>query len=154
MRQVARLNPYAARFLRHDPRYAHLLAGKPDIPAPARTAPATVRAAVERRSVSSGSPYEPVVGFSRAVRVGNAIAVSGTGPLGPDGETVGPGDIAAQMRRCVEIALAAAIPIHTDIQAFDLDDANHVLDLLKDSKINGAAVLNVEQVFSGADPLV
>jgi hypothetical protein len=88
-------------------RYAHLLAGKPDIPAPARTAPATVRAAVERRSVSSGSPYEPVVGFSRAVRVGNAIAVSGTGPLGPDGETVGPGDIAAQMRRCVEIALAA-----------------------------------------------
>ena len=88
-------------------RYAHLLAGEPDIPEPTRAAPAPVRAAGGRRSVSSGSPYEPVVGFSRAVRIGNAIAVSGTGPLGPDGETVGPGDIAAQMRRCVEIALAA-----------------------------------------------
>ena len=63
--------------------------------------------AATRERVSSGSPYEPVVGFSRAVRVGNIIAVAGTGPIGPDGETVGPGDVAAQMRRCVEIALAA-----------------------------------------------
>jgi len=56
-----------------------------------------------RRRVSSGSPYEPKIGFSRAVRVGNIISVSGTAPIGPDGETVGPGDPAAQARRCLEI---------------------------------------------------
>jgi uncharacterized protein YceH (UPF0502 family) len=88
-------------------RYAHLLAGEPDLPEPVRAAPAPRPAAAERRTVSSGSPYEPVVGFSRAVRVGEVVAVSGTGPIGPDGETVGPGDVAAQMRRCLEISLAA-----------------------------------------------
>lgn len=88
-------------------RFAHLLAGEPDLPAPARPAAAARPATATRERVSSGSPYEPVVGFSRAVRVGNVVAVAGTGPIGPDGETVGPGDVAAQMRRCVEIALAA-----------------------------------------------
>jgi len=56
-----------------------------------------------RRLISSGSPYEPRVGISRAVRVGRIIAVSGTAPLGPDGRTVGKGDPAAQARRCLEI---------------------------------------------------
>lgn len=56
-----------------------------------------------RRRVSSGSPYEPIVGISRAVRAGNVIAVSGTAPLGPDGTTVGIGDPAMQARRCLEI---------------------------------------------------
>jgi enamine deaminase RidA (YjgF/YER057c/UK114 family) len=60
-----------------------------------------------RRNVSSGSPYEPVIGFSRAVRVGNVVAVSGTAPIGPDGGTVGVGDVAAQTRRCLEIIRAA-----------------------------------------------
>ncbi|HZO19184.1 MAG TPA: RidA family protein [Gemmatimonadaceae bacterium] len=53
--------------------------------------------------VSSGSPYEPRVGISRAVRAGPFIAVSGTAPLGPDGKTVAVGDPAAQARRCLEI---------------------------------------------------
>jgi enamine deaminase RidA (YjgF/YER057c/UK114 family) len=61
----------------------------------------------KRQSVSSGSPYEPVIGISRAVRVGQAIAVSGTAPIGPDGKTVGVGDPAAQARRCFEIARQA-----------------------------------------------
>ena len=61
----------------------------------------------DRKRVSSGSPYEPIVGFSRAVQVGNVIAVGGTGPLGPDGKTVGPGDVAAQARRCFEISVTA-----------------------------------------------
>lgn len=57
-----------------------------------------------RRLISSGSPLEPVIGFSRAVRVGNTICVSGTAPIGENGGTVGVGDAAAQMRRCLEIA--------------------------------------------------
>ena len=60
-----------------------------------------------RKLVSSGSPYEPKVGISRAVRVGNFIAVSGTAPLGPDGNTVSIGDAGAQARRCLEIIAGA-----------------------------------------------
>ena len=55
-----------------------------------------------RQLISSGSPYEPKVGISRAVRVGSIIAVSGTAPL-LDGKTVGKGDPAAQARRCLDI---------------------------------------------------
>lgn len=64
-----------------------------------------------RRRVSTGSPYEPLIGISRAVRAGRFVAVAGTAPLGADGRTVGPGDAAAQARRCFEIvgqALEAA----------------------------------------------
>jgi enamine deaminase RidA (YjgF/YER057c/UK114 family) len=62
---------------------------------------------VKRQVVSSGSPFEPVIGLSRAVRVGNIISVAGTAPLGPDGKTVGVGDPAAQVRRCFEISRLA-----------------------------------------------
>lgn len=57
-----------------------------------------------RQRVSSGSPYEPVIGFSRAVRVGNQVFVSGTTPIGSDRKTVGVGDPAAQTWRCCQIA--------------------------------------------------
>jgi enamine deaminase RidA (YjgF/YER057c/UK114 family) len=60
-----------------------------------------------RKLISSGSPYEPKVGISRAVRVGPFITVAGTAPLGPDGRTVGQGDAGAQARRCLEIISAA-----------------------------------------------
>ena len=60
-----------------------------------------------RKLVSSGSPYEPKVGISRAVRANSIITVAGTAPLGPDGQTVGRGDPAAQARRCIEIIDAA-----------------------------------------------
>jgi enamine deaminase RidA (YjgF/YER057c/UK114 family) len=60
-----------------------------------------------RKLISSGSPYEPKVGISRAVRVGSIVTVAGTAPLGPDGRTVGCGDPAAQARRCLEIISAA-----------------------------------------------
>ena len=58
-----------------------------------------------RRSVSSGSPWEPVIGFSRAVRVGDRVLVSGTAPVWPDGSC--DPDPAVQARRCLEIILAA-----------------------------------------------
>jgi enamine deaminase RidA (YjgF/YER057c/UK114 family) len=61
----------------------------------------------DRLSVSTGSPYEPLIGISRAVRIGDVIAVAGTAPLGPDGKTVGVGDPAAQARRCFEISKRA-----------------------------------------------
>jgi enamine deaminase RidA (YjgF/YER057c/UK114 family) len=60
-----------------------------------------------RKRVSSGSSYEPTVGFSRAVRAGCIVTVAGTAPLGPDGRTVGRGDAAAQARRCLEIIATA-----------------------------------------------
>jgi len=59
----------------------------------------------ERGRVSSGSPFEPVIGFSRAVRVGNRIEVAGTAPVWPDG-SVDP-DPRVQARRCLEIMVAA-----------------------------------------------
>ncbi len=62
---------------------------------------------MSRQLVSSGSPYEPLIGFSRAVRVGHVIAVGGTAPIGADGQTVAPGDVAGQTRRCLEIIRAA-----------------------------------------------
>jgi enamine deaminase RidA (YjgF/YER057c/UK114 family) len=57
---------------------------------------------VERQLISSGSPYEPAAGFSRAVRVGRQIYVAGTAPVIPDGGDP-PGDGYAQTRRCLEI---------------------------------------------------
>jgi enamine deaminase RidA (YjgF/YER057c/UK114 family) len=61
---------------------------------------------VERLLVSSGSPYEPVVGYSRAVRVGPHVFVAGTAPIMPDGADP-PADSYGQAKRCFEIILAA-----------------------------------------------
>ncbi len=60
-----------------------------------------------RQLISANSPFESIIGFSRAVRAGNLIAVSGTAPLDPAGRTIAPGDLKAQTRRCLEITLAA-----------------------------------------------
>ena len=60
-----------------------------------------------RQLISNGNPMEEIVGFSRAVRVGPFIAVGGTAPVGPDGKTVGIGDVRAQTRQCFEIIKAA-----------------------------------------------
>jgi enamine deaminase RidA (YjgF/YER057c/UK114 family) len=61
---------------------------------------------VERRLVSSGSPYEKVVGFSRAVRVGDRVIVAGTAPVMPEGADPPP-DAYGQTKRCLDIIAAA-----------------------------------------------
>src|SRR5436190_4842739 len=62
---------------------------------------------MQRTLISSGSPYEPKIGLSRAVRVGPWIAVAGTAPIAPDGSAAHPGDVYAQTKLCLEITLRA-----------------------------------------------
>ncbi|HWE66483.1 MAG TPA: RidA family protein [Acidimicrobiales bacterium] len=59
----------------------------------------------DRQRIASGSPFEPTIGFSRALRVGPRVLVSGTGPVWPDGSC--PDDAATQARRCLDIIDAA-----------------------------------------------
>ena len=58
---------------------------------------------MERRIVSANRPWEKIVGYSRAVRVGNHIEVSGTAPAGPDGQILAPGDVYGQTREALRI---------------------------------------------------
>lgn len=58
-----------------------------------------------RKNISSGSPYEPLIGFSRAVRVGDRILVAGTAPVWPDGAC--DPDPEVQTTRCLEIIVGA-----------------------------------------------
>ena len=60
-----------------------------------------------RKLVSSGSPFEPRIGFSRAVRVGSFLAIAGTAPIAPGGGVAAVGDVYGQTKRCLEIIAQA-----------------------------------------------
>ncbi|MDP3899009.1 MAG: RidA family protein [Mesorhizobium sp.] len=64
---------------------------------------------MERRSVSSGSYLEPILGFTRAVRIGPHIAVAGTAPIKAGGGTASIGDVYGQTVRCLEIIEKAIV---------------------------------------------
>lgn len=72
--------------------------------------------AAPRRVHSSGAPWEPIVGYSRAVRVGNHIHVSGTAAVDGQGNVVGGADPAAQMRQCLRTAVAALEALGAGVQ--------------------------------------
>jgi enamine deaminase RidA (YjgF/YER057c/UK114 family) len=84
---------------------------------------------MERRLISSGSPYEPIIGFSRAVRVGEHVHVSGTAPVGFDSD-----DPYEQTKRCLEIIVAALVEagagpedvVRTRIYATSPDDYEEI----------------------------
>ena len=80
---------------------------------------------MKRYLVSSGSEYEEPIGFSRAVRIGNIISVSGTAPIAEDGSTAYPNDLYNQTKKCIEIIRKAIMAIGFSIWFIGHCDLSH-----------------------------
>ena len=70
---------------------------------------------MKKIKVPSGSPFEDAIGFSRGVRAGNYISISGTAPIAENGKTEGVGDPAKQARRCFEIIKRALEKVEANL---------------------------------------
>lgn len=102
---------------------------------------------MQRKLVSSGSYLEPIIGFSRAVRVGDFISVAGTAPIGADGKTDGVGDVYRQTVRCLEIVRAAI-----EDAGGSIEDVIRTRILVTDAKTWEEAARAHGEVFSDIRP--
>ncbi len=71
---------------------------------------------MKRINISSGAPWEEIVGYSRAVRSGNFVFVTGTIGLGPDGAVIAKGDMYAQAKRSLEIITQALVEAGAEVK--------------------------------------
>ncbi|MAS06348.1 MAG: hypothetical protein CL534_16925 [Ahrensia sp.] len=101
-----------------------------------------------RKLVSSGSYLEPEIGFSRAVRIGNTVAVAGTAPIAAGGGTDGVGDVYRQTVRCLEIIRAALAEAGAS-----LDDVIRTRVMLTDISQWKEAARAHGEVFSSIRPV-
>lgn len=102
---------------------------------------------IMRQIVSSGSPLESAIGFSRAVRAGPFVAVAGTAPIAIDGGVACPGDVYGQTKRCLEIAAQAIRET-----GCDLEDVIRTRVMLTDIGTWREAARAHGELFSGVKP--
>ena len=100
-----------------------------------------------RKNITYSQPLEKEIGFSRAVRIGQIIAVTGTAPIAKNGSVHSPGDIYGQARRCLEI-----IKDVIEQAGGTLDDIIRTRVYLKDMKTWQEAARAHGEYFSGIQP--